>query len=59
VALDLDLLVVGSFRRFRVDADRFVAVLQPGLRRSLVMSGSSEGDPEGGQGAGRVAGVMA
>jgi hypothetical protein len=30
---------------------------KPGLRRSLVMSGSSEGDPEGGQGPGGVASV--
>jgi hypothetical protein len=33
--------------------------LPAGLRRSLVMSGSSEGDPEGGQGPGGVAGVLA
>jgi hypothetical protein len=31
--------------------------LDPGLRRSVVMSVSSEADPEGGQGPGRVAGV--
>jgi hypothetical protein len=30
----------------------------PGLRRSLVMSVSSAGDPEGGEGPGGVAGVM-
>jgi hypothetical protein len=29
----------------------------PGLRPSLELSGSSEGDPEGGQGPGGVAGV--
>jgi hypothetical protein len=31
----------------------------PGLRRSRVMSVSSDGDPEGGEGAGGVAGVVA
>src|SRR6266511_4138927 len=31
--------------------------LVPGLRRSVVMSGSSEADPEGGQGSVGVAGV--
>jgi hypothetical protein len=30
----------------------------PGPRRSLVMSGSSAGDSEGGEGPGRVAGVV-
>jgi uncharacterized protein DUF899 len=29
-----------------------------GPRRALVMSGSSEGDPEGGEGSGGVAGVV-
>lgn len=33
--------------------------LRAGLRRSRVMSVSSEGDPEGGKGPGRVAGVAA
>jgi hypothetical protein len=32
---------------------------EPGLRRSVVMSGSSEADPEGGEGSAWVAGVAA
>jgi hypothetical protein len=35
-----------------------IVKIAAGPRRSLVMSGSSVGDPEGGEGPGRVAGVV-
>ena len=37
---------------------RLQPLLDAGPRRSLVMSGSSAGDSEGGEGPGRVAGVV-